>query len=49
MAASTGTSVVKSLRAYYLPLVDQVSGGGGLSSIDVTDDDKVDVNLLFSL
>jgi len=29
-------------------LVDQVSGGGGLSGIDVADDDKTDVNLLFS-
>jgi hypothetical protein len=26
-----------------------VSGGGGLSGIDVADDDKTDVNLLFSL
>ena len=30
-------------------LVDQVTGGGGLSGIDVADNDDVDVNLLLTL
>ena len=29
-------------------LVDQVTGGGGLSGIDVSDDDDVDVKLLLT-
>ena len=32
----------------YIPLVDQVTGGGGLARVDVTDDDDVNVSLLLS-